>query len=364
MNIPCIAARIFLFLSVLLTPMLATAGGLHCKVVEVTGGDTLTVINGGGYIKVRLKAIDAPEAEQPWGASAHQHLSNLVLGKEVMVQLTGLNTEKKIVAIVYLNKMDIGQQMIRDGVAWYDHVTDNGLGLTERRIYQESEQAARSERRGIWQDESPVPPWEFREAQARQAAAARAATVAPKSAPTNGNTTTARSQKRNAPRISTANWQRFAPEGEGYSVLLPPVQVESMEKLNKEMLSYYYARSDGLIYDVLRRTNPEGESPDALFNNFMLFQDFVHRASRQRGVSADIYPQRDLPPVNGYAGKQYEIFVESIHALVRVYIGRRDIYIIGIVGGYEGDPRVDNFLASFTINKGTNVSATGRKPAK
>lgn len=364
MHIPCIAARFLIFLSVLLTPLLATAGGLHCKVVEVTSGDTLTVINGGGYIKVRLKAVDAPEAEQPWGASAHQHLSNLVLGKEVTVQLTGLNSEKKIVGIVYLNKTDIGQQMIRDGVAWYDHVTDNGLGLLERRIYQESEQAARSERRGIWQDESPVPPWEFREAQARQAAAAAVATVSPNSPPKTGNTTTPGAQKRNAPRISTANWQRFAPDGEGYSVLLPPVQVESREKLNKEILSYYYGRSEGLLYAVIRRTNPEGESPEALFNNFILFQDFFHQSARKHGISGDIYPQRDLPSVNGYAGRQYEMFVESLHALVRVYIGRRDIYIVGIVGGYEGDPRVDQFLASFTIHKGTSRAATNRKPAK
>lgn len=363
MNIPRIAARLLLFLSVLLTPLLAEAGGLHCKVVEVTSGDTLTVINGGGYIKVRLKAIDAPEADQPWGASAHQHLSNLVLGKEVMVQLTGLNTEKKIVAIVYLDKRDIGQQMIRDGVAWYDHVTDNGLGLLERRIYQESEQAARSERRGIWQDENPISPWEFREAQARQAAAA-IATVAPISSPKTRNTTNSRPQKRNAPRISTANWKRFAPDGEGYSVLLPPVEVESREKLNKEMLSYYYARSEGLLYAVLRRTNPEGESPEALFNNFILFQDFFRQSARKHGISGDIYPQRDLPPMNGYAGKQYEMFVESIHAIVRIYISRRDIYIVGIVGGYEGDPRVDQFLASFSINKGAGASSATRKTAR
>ena len=360
MNIPFTAARLLFFLSILLTPVLATAGGLHCKVEEVTGGDTLSVINGGGYIKVRLKAVDAPEADQPWGQTAHQHLSELVLGKQVTVQLTGLNTAKQIVAIVYLDKTDIGQQMIRDGVAWYDHVNDNGLGLLERRLYQESEQAARSERRGIWQDDSPVPPWEFREEKARQAAALAFQNRPVKTAKPAAN----RSQKLDTPLINTGDWRKFSPDGEGYSVLLPPVQVEPREKRSKEVLSYYQARSEGFLYDVMRRTTPEGASPEELFNNLMFFQEYLHRASRQRGISADIYPQRDLPPLNGYVGKQYEMFIDDIHAVVRVYIGRRDIYIVDVVGGYEGDPRVDKFLASFTINKGTSVTTTSRKPAK
>jgi endonuclease YncB( thermonuclease family) len=360
-NIPRIVARLTLFLSLLLTPALAAAVGLQCKVVEVSSGDTLSVINGSGPMKVRLKAVDAPEMDQPWGDTARQHLADLALGKVVMVKLNGLSAEKSIIGVVYLGQTDIGQQMIRDGVAWYDKSGDNGLSELERRLYLESEQAARSERRGIWQDDQPLPPWEFRQAKSRQAAAG---TTAQNSLPKTTGGTISGARQKAVPRPDTSNWQRFAPEGEAFSILLPPVPVESQKERDTEVLSHYRVRSEGLIYEVLKCKNPEGESPEVIFNNFTFFQDFFHRASREHGISADIYPQRDLPPLNGYAGKQYEIFVNSLHGMANIYISRRYIYIVSVAGGYEGDPRVDQFLASFKIGDRINGSTASRKSVK
>jgi micrococcal nuclease len=352
MNIFRTRGRLFLLLiSMLLMPHPATATELQCKVVEINSGDTISVVNGSGPMKVRLKAIAAPEMEQPWGDVARQHLSDLVLGKTVMVRLTGLSVDRNIVGMVYLNKADIGQQMIRDGVAWYDQSNDSGLDQLERQLYVESEQAARSERRGLWQADSPIPPWEYRQAQAKQAAAAKAATAAQSSpSKTTGGAGTGRAQKKEAVRPSTANWERFAPDGEDFSALLPPVQVATPPKMPKGW-SYYQAVSDGLIYQILKCPNIQGESADVLFNNMMGFQTAFHDGARERGISADIYPQRDLPPLNGFTGKQYEMYVSSYHAVMRLYISRRYVYAFGIVGGYEGDPRVDKFLASFTLGK-------------
>lgn len=359
MNISSISCRfILLLLSMLLLSGLATATELQCKVVEINSGDTISVVNGSGPMRVRLKAIDAPEMEQPLGDVARQHLSDLVMGKTVMVRLTGLSTDREIVGVVYLNKADIGQQMIRDGVAWYDESKDSGLDERERQLYVASEQAARSERRGIWQTDAPTPPWEFRQAKATQAAGAVAQNSQVK---TTSDAAPVRSKKREAPRPSTASWLRFAPDDESFSVLLPPVTVESPPKIMKGW-SLYQAVNDGIVYQIFRCPNLAGQDPEEAFKNMMSFQTAFHDSARERGISADIYPQKELPPLNGYKGKQYEVFVNSMHSVMRLYISRRYVYSFGVLGGYEGDPRVDTFLSSFMIGKEADKQTS--KPGK
>jgi endonuclease YncB( thermonuclease family) len=353
-------SSLLLLLSLLLIPRLGAATELQCKVVEINSGDTISVANGSGPMRVKLKAIDAPEMEQQWGDVARQHLSDLVLGKTVMVRLTGLSADRNIVGVVYLNKVDIGQQMIRDGVAWYDERNDSGLDERERHLYVESEQAARSERRGIWQQDAPTPPWEFRQAMAAQAAGALAQNSQKKTAATSAPVFKA--EKMEVPRPSTANWQRFAPDDATFSVLMPPGKVETPQKLLKGW-SYYQVINDGIAYQIFRCPNIAGQDPEEAFKNMMGFQTAFHESAREHGVSADIYPQKDLPPLSGYAGKQYEIYVNATHSVIRLYISRRYVYAFGVVGGYEGDPRVDAFLSSFRIGKEANKQAS-QQPGK
>jgi endonuclease YncB( thermonuclease family) len=343
---------ILLLLPILLLSQPATATELQCKVVEVHSGDTISVANGSGPMKVKLKAIAAPEMEQPLGDVARQHLSDLVLGKTVMVRLTGLSADRNIVGVVYLDKADIGQQMLRDGVAWYDKSNDSGLDERERYLYVASEQTARQERRGIWQMDAPVPPWEFRQAKAAQTAASA---VAQNSKPKPASEASGRTQKMVSPlRLSTSDWQRFAPDGEEFSVFIPPVKVESPPTKMAKGWSIYQAVDGNMAYQIFKCPNIEGQDPEELFKNMMAFQTAFHDAARKQGVSADIYPQGDVPPLNGFTGKQYEAYVNSIHSVMRFYVSRRFIYGFGVIGGYEGDPRVDKFLASLTLGKETS----------
>jgi len=71
-----------------------------------------------------------------------------------------------VIGRVFYNQMDVGLQVIRDGVAWYDKTSAHSLTEVERGIYSGSEEAARNEMRGIWKDGSPMPPWEWRRAEA------------------------------------------------------------------------------------------------------------------------------------------------------------------------------------------------------
>ena len=106
----------------------------------------------------------APEKNQSYAGVAQQHLSDLVLNKYVVVRYSSLR-DGYVVGQVLSGDMDVGAQMIRDGAAWYDKLDEKRLSETEQRIYAESQAAARSERRGRWQDESPISPWDFRQAQ-------------------------------------------------------------------------------------------------------------------------------------------------------------------------------------------------------
>ena len=137
------------------------AAALICLVVGISDGDTLTVRCGqpGAYqqARVRISAIDAPEARQPFGQRAKQALSNLCYMQQAGIRQTDTDRYGRVVADVQCKEQDAGQHMVATGFAWvYDRYA-SGYG----HLYKMQDQA-RSDRRGLWADKEPVPPWEWR----------------------------------------------------------------------------------------------------------------------------------------------------------------------------------------------------------
>src|SRR5438552_4405020 len=159
--------RIVLPLFLLLIASPASAIVLRAKVAAVPDGKSLVVVNGSRSLTVILVAVDTPDLLQEYGDVAREHLASLVLGKEVQVEFTQLQSTNVVGKVAY-NNADIGLQIIRDGVAWYDKSNDQDLSGAERTVYAAAEQAARTERRGLWHDGSPMPPWVWRRAQVAQ----------------------------------------------------------------------------------------------------------------------------------------------------------------------------------------------------
>lgn len=138
---------------------------LRALVTQVPDGKTVVVTVGTNRrLTVVLAGLDAPELRQEYGEVAQQHLAHLILNKEVEVDFTQMDMSN-VVGKVYCNRIDVGLQVIRDGVAWYDKSSDHDLSELERRLYGEAQQAARVELRGLWHDGTPMPPWEWRRAQ-------------------------------------------------------------------------------------------------------------------------------------------------------------------------------------------------------
>jgi endonuclease YncB( thermonuclease family) len=132
-------------------------------VVGVADGDTITVLDKEeASYSIRLAGIDAPEKRQAFGNTSRHNLATLVAGKVVSVEWHKLDVHKRIVGKVLLNGSDIGLEQIRVGLAWHYKQFANEQSTAERQAYAEVELQARAERRGLWHDASPIPPWNFR----------------------------------------------------------------------------------------------------------------------------------------------------------------------------------------------------------
>ena len=164
-TIPFFLRLLFLLALPLVISSPGSAASLTGIVVDVADGGSVVVLSGKNPLKVRLIAVAALVKNQAYADVARQHLSDLILNKNVEVRYSLLR-EGYLVGQVMSGSMDVGAQMIRDGVAWYDRSEAGRLSENERQIYAKSQDAAHSERRGLWQDESPVSPWDFRKAQA------------------------------------------------------------------------------------------------------------------------------------------------------------------------------------------------------
>ena len=65
----------------------ASAESLTGKVVKITDGDTLYVLDANyKEHKIRLAGIDAPERKQAYGLASRKHLSSIVAAKQVTVE--------------------------------------------------------------------------------------------------------------------------------------------------------------------------------------------------------------------------------------------------------------------------------------
>jgi len=127
------------------------------RVVAVSDGDTITVLRLRKQVKVRLVEIDAPERAQPYGNRSKQALAGLVRGQEVRVVEQGRDRFQRTLGRVYRGDLDVNAEQVRQGMAWVfrRYATDASLYPIEAE--------ARARRRGLWRDDAPVPPWEWRQ---------------------------------------------------------------------------------------------------------------------------------------------------------------------------------------------------------
>ena len=132
---------------------------LKGRVVKISDGDTFTLlVNGNEQVRVRIDGIDAPEKGQSYGNRAKEYLSSLIWGEDISVYVTKRDRYGRSIGKVSTPRIeDVGLEMIKAGYAWQYRDYNNDKSYTS------SENSARKQLKGLWQDRNPIRPQDFRE---------------------------------------------------------------------------------------------------------------------------------------------------------------------------------------------------------
>jgi len=360
------------------------AASMFGKVIDVNSGDVITIFNLNRPVRVKLLGIDAPELDQAFGEVAKKHLSDLIHDKSVVVEYSGISADRSVAGRVLLNNTDIGAQMIRDGVAWFDPNNLSRLSTTDREVYQQSEQAARNERRGLWQAENPTAPWEFvksrilrtdRRESLNAVAPARKAggdrryseltnlslmTRGTPSGPSSPLTSTNEKDFAWADAIPTRSaWHQFRPDGEDFTALVPEngKQIETEVPLGGELkkVTLYLARDGQSTYFVQwLKAATLGESHRAALSDAVMgFSMGLREGLSAYGKSACAPQNEKYISVSGYPAVEFELVSCVLQGRARIVTKtvneQRQMYVLAALYMNE-DENVSRFLNSLTLD--------------
>ena len=137
------------------------AAEFEAEVVAVMDGDTIKVLTSDKKeIKIRFEHIDAPEKKQPYGQVCKSMLSDMIYGKTVYVRSQKRpDRYGRMIAEVFMceaSKESVNMAMVRQGCAWHYKA------FSKDSTYAEAERIARESRAGLWKDNDPVAPWNWR----------------------------------------------------------------------------------------------------------------------------------------------------------------------------------------------------------
>ncbi len=368
--------------------MTASAATLFGKVIEVPDGDVITIMNLNRPARIRLIGLDAPEKNQAFGDVARQHLSDLVLGQNVVVEYSGIGRDGTIVGRVLFRDADINAQMLRDGAAWFDPNSSGELKQDTRDVYSQSEQAARGEKRGLWQTEGPVAPWEFvknEQAKRQQNFAgavrslqnprpAKAQTeLTSESLIATGSNGVAASDMKWINSAEKGRWEKFQPNGEDFSAMVPTGGQLSKEPIpfgNTYIdMNYYVVKDDTSVYTLMWASGPATAETDlpVIKSTLMGFLRGVGAGFESMGTKFSCEPGAGSDvSAAGFTGRNFNLTGCTVPAVARVFTklgsDKRQVYLGAVFYNQKTD-NVDRFTQSFTIN-GSGSAKTSRSGSK
>jgi endonuclease YncB( thermonuclease family) len=156
----------------LLCSLVCSAQTFTGRVVGVADGDTVTVlIESNRTQKIRLAGIDAPEKKQAFGSRAKQALSDKIFNRTVTVVSNSTDRYHRWVCDIHLEDRWINREMVAEGWAWWYRQYSTSEILAQAEI------DAQTQKKGLWADPQPQPPWNFRRQAKTQRAQIRPTTV-------------------------------------------------------------------------------------------------------------------------------------------------------------------------------------------
>jgi endonuclease YncB( thermonuclease family) len=158
-------APIALLLALAAAPQAALSATLSGEVVGISDGDTITVIDADRKThKIRLAGIDAPEKGQPFGKRSKESLSDMAYRRHALIEWSKADRFGRIIGKIVVDGQDVCLEQVRQGLAWHYKKYESEQASEDRRSYSRAEIAAREAKVGLWADQAPTPPWDWRKA--------------------------------------------------------------------------------------------------------------------------------------------------------------------------------------------------------
>ncbi|EAA2824252.1 thermonuclease family protein [Salmonella enterica] len=148
---------VFILTSAALVSGSLYAAEIRGKVIRVLDGDTIDVLQDKTPVRIRLANIDAPEKKQAYGRWSTNQLKGLVAAHPVTVTYTQTDRYGRIIGRVFTtNGTEASRFMVQSGAAWvYERYNAD-------RALPDLQREAQAQKRGLWADTNPAPPWIWR----------------------------------------------------------------------------------------------------------------------------------------------------------------------------------------------------------
>ncbi|MGH8666142.1 MAG: thermonuclease family protein [Burkholderiales bacterium] len=136
---------------------------LHAKVVAYGSASAFAVLDPAQKLKrVKLTGVDAPERKQRFAQQAQRLASDYLGATPVAIAIDAVGDDDRVHGRVSIDGRDLGLVLLEAGLAWCDPDDSPRLPAALKGAYAHACEQARGQRRGLWQDANPVPPWEYR----------------------------------------------------------------------------------------------------------------------------------------------------------------------------------------------------------
>ena len=146
-------------------------------------------------------------------------------------------------------------------------------------------------------------------------------------------------------------WQKIAPAGEAFTVLMPTKVVEASRLIpfsdqDSVRERVYYSLAGGRRYMIVSfmKTTPERALPLSSFEKFMLG---IEQSFKRRDENKSLIFDREVS-LNGLSGRQYHVKLGEYPGVGAFIEQDKAFYALMVIGTEASDPEVQRFLSSFT----------------
>ena len=148
-----------LILILFITNFIYSQTTFTAKVVGIKDGDTVVVLDSlNNQITLRLAEVDCPEKSQPFGTKSKQFTSDQIYLKTIKYVVTDTDRYGRSIAMIYydVDNKYLSAEIIKAGMGWHYKRYSKSKELA---LFEDN---AKKNKIGLWIDNNPIEPSEWR----------------------------------------------------------------------------------------------------------------------------------------------------------------------------------------------------------